>query len=131
MEKLKKLQRLMNAANAIEGSIDQWENNYTKDTRCDKHGFGFNNDYRFAACEPLKLTVDSWKGYYGDSGCSNILSVDAAIFNEHLLKVLRSRFWELLKATRESIVAEAATLKDEAKQELADQIKSIDAIKAI
>lgn len=128
MKTVEEIQKLLRCADSISTAVKAWQDTYTKDSSCDKKGFGFNQDNRFAACDPLKLSVDSWKGYYGNSGCSTILSVDAGIFNGHLLKVLRRQFWQLLQETEQSIRDEAKTHKEAAQQELAEKLKSIDAL---
>lgn len=125
MKSLDEIQKLVRNADAIQKAMYDWENVYLADLSCDKKAFGFNNDERFAACEPLMLRVDSWKGYYGNSGCSNILHVDKDIFNRHLLKVLRGKFWSLMKETEASIREEARTHKETAKEELAKQLEAI------
>lgn len=50
------------------------------------------------------------------------------VFNRHLLKVIRSRFWELLKDTEQSIREEAKEHKEEAKKELEKQLNIVDSL---
>lgn len=128
MKTVDEIQKLLRNADAISNALKNWDEKYTQDSSCDKKGFQFNEDSRFSACDALSLYVSSWKGYYGNSGCSTILSVDKDVFNTHLLKVLRGRFREILEATGNSIRDEARKHKDEAKKELAEKLNSIETL---
>lgn len=125
MKNLETVEALLRASKSVKTSIEKY-NEYQKNTgRYDKTGFSFNRDSRFAACKPLTLSVDSWMGVYGDSNCGNILSVDAEIFNKHLLSVLRSDFWDIMNKVSESISKEAVTLKQEAQKELEEKLELV------
>lgn len=129
MENLKKIEDLLRASNDLKESINKFKNVYKADQkRYDKIGFGFNEDSRFQACEPLKLWLSTWKGVYGDSNCGNILSIDRDIFNKHLFKAIDKRKWELLNEVIETINAEASTLKEQALKELNEKLERVNAL---
>ena len=66
--------------------------------RCDKHGFGFNLDQRFSAWEGT-VSLDSWTGDYGNSGCGTSVYVgDKDEFGKHFVAVLNEKRAEILKA---------------------------------
>lgn len=125
MDALKEIGILMRNAKAIEEATKTYQK-CKQDSSCDKHNFNFNKDERFSACTGFTLRVDSWKGYYGNSGCSSILSVDHEVFNKHLLKVLREDFWPILNKVQESILDEARGLKTSASEELKAKLETIE-----
>ncbi len=76
MSTLKDINRLKNFVNggylnAIGRPNGEDEYNPT----IDKFGRGFNKDDRFNACPTHTIRYNSWKGIYGNSGCSSILSI--------------------------------------------------------
>ena len=125
MKEVENIEKLLSTAKEIRDSIDWYNNTYKKESRYDKIGFGFNQDSRFSACDALTLYVSSWRGVYGDSGCSTIMSVNKEVFNAHLLKVLQADFFPILQRVAESIQAEAVKEKDKALKELQDKLQKI------
>ena len=125
MENVKKIEQLISNGNKLKRSFDKYIE-LTKHPSCDKYGFAFNKDSRFAACKPLHLSLDNWIGYFADSGCSTFLSLDSEVFNKHLLASIQSRFKEILNDTADRILTEATTLKEEAKKELTDKLAAIE-----
>lgn len=115
VEKIKKLKHVSNSIRVTFQKMDEWEK---RPSKYDKIGFGFNLDNRFSACEPLALSVDSWMGTYGDSGCSRVFHADGRIFRDHLAKVLSVNFKSIMSQVAVSIEAEAASLKEKALAEL-------------
>lgn len=93
-----------------------------KDSTCDKHGIGFCLDDRFSAVKVV-LTLDSWRGYYGNSSCSRFLYVDEAVFKKHLIRVLNDELFSLLQKVGQSAMDEARTLSLDAHAEL-EKIKA-------
>lgn len=76
MSTLKDINRLKNFVNggylnAIGRPNGEDEYNPT----IDKFGRGFNKDDRFNACPTHTIRYNSWKGIYGNSGSSSILSI--------------------------------------------------------
>lgn len=129
MENLKRIEDLLRASNDLKESINKFKNVYKSDEkRYDKIGFGFNVDDRFKACDGFTLWLSTWKGVYGDSNCSNILSIDKTIFNKHLFNAINKRKWELLKEVIETIETEAVTLKDQALKELNEKLERVNAL---
>lgn len=128
MKTVDQIQTLLRDADAIRDSVHKWKEVYTQDSDFDKIGFQFNEDSRFAACDALSLYVSSWKGTYGSSSCSTILDVNRDVFNQHLLKVLRGKFWQLLEETEQSIREEAREHKEAARKELSEKLQTIESL---
>ena len=99
-----------------------------KDPLCDKHGIGFNLDSRFSSFE-IKLSIDSWTGHRGESGCSTFLSFGSSeqkeIFREAFLDVLRVEFNKLMEKTIKKIEREVITEKEKAISNLEKMIEKI------
>lgn len=125
-ENLKKIQQLMTVANEIKSGFDKWDKYKKTPSHYDKTGMGFNLDGRFQACEPLKLWVASWVGVYGDSNCSNVISVDSEIFNKYLLQVLKGKFNGIMNEVSAAIIKDAQSMAEKANKEVADIKKYID-----
>lgn len=64
---------------------------------CDKHGMGFNLDDRFTG-GVIELSIDSWKGYYGNSGCTAGFRIDDT-FKEYFVKYLNKHFSQIIEET--------------------------------
>ena len=81
--------------NEIESGLQAWKT-CLEDKNCDKKAFGFNLDDRFSAHEAIKVRLTSWKGYYGNSGCSTIFSFRGDVFRESFVKYLNAHKNEIL-----------------------------------
>lgn len=129
MKKLDEVKTLRRNVSAIRTFFNASLQKYKSDSRCDIFNYGFNIDDRFKACQGKTITFDSWAGYFGDSGCSNILSLSSEIFNKHLLKYLNNNKHTIMLAIADSIEKEASSLKGEAEKELQaelDKLKELD-----
>jgi len=125
MKNLEEIEKLKNVSDKItKGIKDHYEK--IRDSSCDKNGIGFNLDSRFSSNKGVTVTVDSWKGYYGDSGCSNSIgSLDDEIFNKHFLKILNLNFNKLMLDTAKSIESEMGNFANKAKRELENKLETI------
>lgn len=131
MKKLDEVKELRRNVSAIRGFFNVNLQKYKEDSQCDKFGYGFNLDDRFKACQGKTITFDSWKGYYGNSGCTNIVSLSPEIFNKHLLRYLNNNKHIIMLAIADSIEKDAISLKGEAEKELQfemDKLKELDSI---
>lgn len=129
MKKLDEVKELRKNVSAIRNFFNASLQKYKSDSRCDKFNYGFNLDDRFKACQGRTITFDSWAGYFGDSGCSNIVSLSSEIFNKHLLKYLNNNKHTIMLAIADSIEKDASSLKGEAEKELQaelDKLKELD-----
>ena len=100
MSTLKDINRLENFANGgYWKAIDRPNKKDNPDSNVDKYGRGFNKDDRFNACPPHTIRYNSWRGYYGNSGSSSILSIgNESLFwrcfddylNEHQDEILKA-----------------------------------------
>ena len=121
---LKILQSQSKAINDAFESIELLRNN----SSCDKLGFGFSRDDKYCACSGLTIHVSSHKGFYGNSGCTTIFSLNKDIFNEYLLKVLNKNFTDIMRDVSALISSDAALLKQDALLELNGLIDEINSL---
>jgi len=124
MKNYKELKEVLKTGEQIKATINE---HYKKiqDSSCDKNDIGFNKDNRFSSAN-IELSVDSYRGYYGNSGCSqNTIVRDSKLFSEFFIKVLNRRFKELMFETADDIIKYANTKKAEAITELEDALKTL------
>src|SRR5690554_2868742 len=115
MENVEKIEKTLRTANSIINGINKYKQEI-KDSRCDKYGMGFNKDNRFSTAK-ITISVDSWTGYYGDSGCSNSLNItDVKIFSEQFVKVLNDNFDMLMLETANRIKNDALKYQNDAEK---------------
>lgn len=129
MKKLDEVKELRKNVSAIRNFFNMNLQKYKQDSRCDKFNYGFNIDDRFKACQGEIITFDSWTGYFGDSGCSNIVRLSPEIFNKHLLMYLNNNKHTIMLAIADSIEKDAKSLRCEAEKELKaelDNLKELD-----
>ncbi len=125
--KVDKVKNLLKTANEAETVFDRYKE-ATNESRCDKHGLGFNLDSRFSSAK-ITLSIDSWTGYYGNSGCGVFFRItDKEVFEKHLLKVIQSKFKSIIQETADSIRNEATELKEKALKELQDDLNLINSL---
>lgn len=125
MSEYLKFKKLLSQSMAIDNmfiDIDELRSN----SDCDKLGFGFSKTNKYCACECLPVYVSSYRGFYGNSGCTTIISLDNDIFNDYLMKVLNKNFTKIMQEVSSLISSDANILKDEAIKELTELIKDID-----
>ena len=117
MKKLKELTEYLKTANEIKYGFEK-NMECIKNSNCDKRGIGFNLDDRFSTAS-IKISIDSWHGYYGNSSCSHILSIsNTEIFKRAFLEELNCRFNEIMINTANRIENKAKTLIEESREEL-------------
>ncbi|MBS5980940.1 MAG: hypothetical protein KIB51_14705 [Dysgonomonas mossii] len=129
MKKLDEVKELRKNVSVIRNFLNASLQKYKEDSRCDKFNYGFNLDDRFKACQGKTITFDSWVGYFGDSGCSNIVRLSPEIFNKHLLRYLNNNKHTIMLAIADSIEKDAKSLICEAEKELQaelDKLKELD-----
>jgi len=118
VENIEKIKALKAEAASFGGFHAHFAEKYGRDTSCDKKGYGFNTDDRFAA---FKLTVsfDSHAGYYGNSSCSTVLNVHHKDIVHKAFVAALNEHQKLIFATMErTMLAEAAKLVDKANEEI-------------
>jgi hypothetical protein len=102
-------------------SVFETHSEATRSPNCDKHGIGFNRDNRFAAFA-VKISFDSWHGYYGDSGCSSTVHFASAdlvkaafvrYLNTHTREIFTEMAFDLEQESSASKAARIATLEEE------------------
>jgi len=89
-------------------------------SQCDKNAYGFNLDNRFSSMS-LTVSFDSWRGYYGNSGCSTAIHLgDPEIAKLAFVKYLNAHKDEILLWMSEAIKKRAETYRSDAEKELDD-----------
>lgn len=100
------------------GFHDLYAKNYAPDTNCDKKGYGFGKDSRFAAFT-INTQFSSWHGYYGNSSCSNIMNVrHADLVKPYLVKALNHHQRELFATVARLMREDAAAMTEKAEAEI-------------
>jgi hypothetical protein len=89
---------------------------YASDSNCDKKGYGFGKDNRFAAFK-ISTTFDSWRGYYGQSSCSTILDGFEET-SKFMIEALNVHQKEIFATAARLMREEAAKLTEKAEEEL-------------
>lgn len=96
-----------------------------KASNCDKNGIGFNRDNRFAA---FKLTVsfDSWRGYYGDSGCSTVICFrDEVAVKDAFVNYLNNHWQEIFNEMADGIEKTSEASKQKYIEELTAELSRL------
>jgi hypothetical protein len=116
---LDRIKSLRREAAAIGGFNDLYSEKYAPDSHCDKKGYGFNRDDRFAAFS-VNIFFESHAGYYGNSSCSRILNVyDTDAVKAAFVKALGVHQKELFQTMASLMREEAASLIEQAETEIA------------
>lgn len=115
---------LIHDATLLDGIRKDFEEK-TKSPRVDKKGIGFNYDSRFALFS-VKITLDSWLGYYGSSGCSTLFSLfDRDMAASALVEYLNDHFDDVCTGMAEILKERAKSLATKAEQEAAETLKDL------
>jgi len=101
----------------------------TKESRCDKYERKFNGDSRFSVFS-VKANLCCHTGYYGSSSCSTFSSIDNTIAQKHFSKYLNKNMDEIISWMSESIAEEAASLTNEARKELEENMEFLKSIES-
>lgn len=92
---------------------------------CDKHGFGFQKDSRFSIFQ-CDLSLDTWTGYFGNSGCSTFGSVgNKDLFKEYFIKWMNSNLSRMFKEIADAIEKDSEEARAERIKQLEDELKSL------
>ena len=113
-----RIKTLRRESAAIGGFHALYAETYASDSHCDKKGYGFGMDGRFAAFT-VKASFDSWAGYYGNSSCSTILSVyHRELVEKTFVKAMNLHQKELFATAARLMREEAASLTEAATKEI-------------
>lgn len=117
-------EKQIGVANSIRDGLAKREAYWSKSS-CDKRGWGINKDSRFSSVK-MEVSIDTWAGWYGDSGCSNILHIsDANIFKSAFFKVIERNLDKLLLDTASLIEKESEAAKMKLIAELEDKLEQL------
>lgn len=115
---LDEIRKLRNSAATLKGFWPKWRENYLADSRCDKKGASFtSNDSRFSAFQ-FNLMFESHAGYYGNSSCSRILSIDNDLAAKYFRQAIQQMAEPLFERAAELMLADASTMTDKASAEI-------------
>lgn len=99
-----------------------------KEPSCDKHEMKFGGDDRFSVFS-AKVFLDCHTGYYGNSSCSTMGSIDNKLAEALLNRVLNKMMPEILTAMADEALKSAQALVDKAEEEVAAMQAQIESIK--
>lgn len=126
-ETINKIKSLMRAEKSLLTFNERFRAETDKQS-CDKFGAGFNEDSRFSAFS-VKVSFDSWVGYYGNSSCSTFGPYTAADNSKYFIKAINKNRDLIFEAMADLIKHDYTTMLSEAKNELQkanDLINSIE-----
>jgi hypothetical protein len=113
-----KIKRLRSEAANLSGFHQMFADALEADKRCDKKGYGFGLDNRFTAFK-VNTHFSSYKGYYGNSSCSNALTVDSDLVAPYIVRALNVHQEKIFATAALLMRDEAAELSAKAETELA------------
>jgi len=127
MKDLEKVKVLITDGNILKNYREIFADK-TKAKNCDKKGMGFDTDQRFSAFS-CSIHFDSWQGYYGDSGCSRVISFeDSKEVSISFIKYLKGHESEIFDWMAKDILKKASDLKEKALLEIEEDIKILESI---
>jgi len=127
MKNLDTLNGLVHDLNVLRSYKDIFKK-ATSDSSCDKKGMGFNLDDRFAAFS-CKISFDSWRGYFGNSGCSNVISFqESKEVSKSFVRYLKAHEQEIMHWMADDILRTADEIKKEALKEIESANEFINSI---
>ena len=125
MKDLAKVKILINDGNILKNYHKIFAEE-TNSSKCDKKGMGFNTDQRFSAFG-CGIHFDSWKGYYGDSSCSRVISFsDSAEVSEAFIRYIKANETEIINWMAKDLLEKASDLKEKALLEIEEDIKFLE-----
>ncbi|WP_019170713.1 hypothetical protein [Pseudaminobacter salicylatoxidans] len=125
------IKALRSEANSFAGFHALYAEKYASDSRCDKKGYGFGTDSRFAAFE-IRTSFGSHAGYYGNSSCSQIMTVyHTEMVRPFIIKALNVYQKEIFATAARLMREEAARLTDKATAEVEAIQKMLDDAKSV
>lgn len=128
-EELENIKNLLRTANILSTLSEKYQEEI-KDSKCDKHDFGFGGDNRFAIFS-FTVCLCGYTGYYGNSGCSTLATVDNREASRFLHKYLNKNRDRILSEMAEYARAEAAEKRDKAMAELESALNLINSLEEI
>lgn len=124
------IKALRSEANAFSGFHQTYAEKYAPDPSCDKKGFGFGTDDRFAAFE-INTKFAAHAGYYGNSSCSSIMHVyHKDMVRPFIIKALNVHQKEIFATVARLMREEAAALTGKAQAEVEAIQKMLEAAKS-
>jgi hypothetical protein len=114
---LEKIRSLRIGAHKLATFHESYASKYASDSNCDKKGYGFGRDNRFAAFK-VNTSFDSWAGYYGSSGCGSILG-SSDLHADFIVKAMNVHQKEIFATAARLMREEAAGMTEKAGEELA------------
>jgi len=94
-EKLDEVRNLLDTAKRLEGIVPKYREAIS-DSRCDKHNLTFAAGSDMSVFL-VQVGLTCYTGYYGNSGCSTMTSVDKGLAQKYLVGALNLRLESILK----------------------------------
>ena len=121
---IERIKSLRGNAAALE-NFDETFKKATAHPSCDKKGFGFGRDDRFASFK-VQTHFANWKGEYGNSSCGTVMHLSSETVGPYFIKALDVHRKELFATTARLMREEAAKLIDKAEAEMASMRALLD-----
>ena len=128
LESIEEVKRLMDVARRLRNIVPSYEQ-AIKAPKCDKHDLRFGGDKRFSCFTVKEVSLTSYLGYYGDSGCGTHGSIYGNLTAQFNYAINKYRN-QILEAMAECAENEARKLRATAEAEIAklnELIASLDA----
>lgn len=115
-ETIDEIKGLLDAAKRLRNILPD----YTKciaDPNCDKHDLSFTMG-KDSTIFQATANLSGYRGYYGNSSCSPLASIQQPIAQKYLVRALNKNMELILNTMAELVEADAAKLKEAAQKEL-------------
>lgn len=129
-EKLNEIRTLKKAASTVGSFWQTYRDKYLSDRNCDKKNATFvQADDRFSAFS-FTLRFSAHAGYYGNSSCSRIFSLDNELAGKYFTRAIQANAEALFRCASELMLKDAAALTEEAEKEVAALQAMLDEVRA-
>jgi hypothetical protein len=132
MSKINEIQNLKLNANKLRSILPKYAKE-RENSSCDKYACSFGGDDRFSVFKTC-VFLDCHTGYYGDSSCGTLVTVDNAMATRALNAALNKHKALILDSMAEALESEAQKLIGDAEAELKkiqDLLDSVRGVKAV
>jgi hypothetical protein len=117
LENLDRAKFLLDTAKRLRSIRPTYDECRAKPT-CDKHDLKFNHSDKRFSIFSVEISLEGYTGYYGNSSCSTLTSIDSKEAQRLLLIVLNRRMDQILTEMATEAEKNAEAIKDEAQKEL-------------
>jgi len=125
-DRLKEAKKKIENSKKLRTLIGRYEE-VTNPSRCDKHALTFGGDSRFSVFS-IPIFLDCHTGYYGDSNCSTLTSIDNGLAEKAMNAALNKNMALILSSMSDFLDEEAKAVVVSAKKELMEANSFLDEV---